>query len=199
MGANRRANGGDCGYSESDRVSLAPYGDISTLQVHSTEGFPALWPSRLRKDLDRTSGSRQSCKTGRGVSPGCVWCEGGETTGDSRGVSPCQGARDSEYVAGRIGADGPGSFCPGSRSPERGGAALYLYRRGGIGARHEEGLSFIQHLQYLGANVLFRDGRDRVVARCGDHSGVEPACPDRPGGAATGAYRSQDQSEPSES
>src|SRR5712692_1045416 len=127
MGADRGANGGDRGHSESDRVSLAPYGHVSALQVHSTEGLPALWPSWLRKDLDRTSGSRQSLKAGGGVRPGRARWEGEQAAGDSRGLSPRQGARDSEYVVGGIGADGPGSLRPGPRSSERGGVALYIH------------------------------------------------------------------------
>ena len=51
----------------------------------------------------------------------------GKAAGDSRGLSPRQGARDSEYVVGGIGADGPGSLRPGPRSSEaRGRCPLYL-------------------------------------------------------------------------
>src|SRR5439155_4705713 len=105
MGADRRANGGDCGHSEGDRISLAPRRDVSALQVHATEGLPSLWPSRLRKDLDRTSGSRQSLKAGGCVKSARACWEGGQVSGDSRGLPPRLGARVSGYVIGGFVAD----------------------------------------------------------------------------------------------
>src|SRR5207247_1390588 len=107
----RGAHRSDRGNSESDRVSLAPYGHVSALQVHSTEGLPALWPSRLRKDLDRTSGCCQSLKAGGRVRPGRAryGYEGGQAAGDSRGLCPRQAARDAVYVAGVSRGDGPGT------------------------------------------------------------------------------------------
>src|ERR1700704_4247254 len=128
MGADRWTNGSDRGHSEGDRVSPAPCRDVSALQVHSTEGLPALWPSRLWKDFDRTSGSSQPLKAGGGVGPGCLRYEGGQDSGDSGGLSPHQGAGDPEYVVGGVGTDGPGFLRPGPREPEGGGLALYLYR-----------------------------------------------------------------------
>jgi proteasome-associated ATPase len=76
-----------------------------------------------------TQPKRQSLKAGGGVRPGRARYghEGGQAAGDSRGLSPRQGARDFEYVVGGIGTDGPGSLRPGPRSSERWGVALYIH------------------------------------------------------------------------
>ena len=67
-------------------------------------------------------------EVGGGVEPGCLRREGRQDSRDSRGLPSYQRTRDSEYVAGGIGADGQGPFRPGPRSSERGGLAVYFYR-----------------------------------------------------------------------
>ena len=64
---------------------------------------------------------------------------------------------------------------------------------------HQAVDAVVQHQQYVGADVLRRNGRHRIAAGCGDHSGFQSAGLDRSGGAETGSNRSEDQGRASES
>jgi proteasome-associated ATPase len=80
-------------------------------------------------------------------------------TGDAR--APITGGAFL-HVAWRIGAHGARSVRAGESQAPRGGTPIHLYRRSRVHPWDEAGHAVVQHLQYLGADVLQRNGRHRV-------------------------------------